>query len=175
LEKEKAKEITHHVSGKVASPNFSPLILKNLDPIVIDLKSLASGSEQLYLTMPVRPGDVIVVPGSGEVLVQGWVAKVGSYKITPGLTLLGAIAASGGPMLPADMTAVRILRTSRSGEKVSLLVDLESVARGEKPDIPVMEADVIEVPSSTPMLLVHGFYQFFSSVMHVGASVPLFR
>jgi protein involved in polysaccharide export with SLBB domain len=123
----------------------------------------------------VRPGDVIIVPGSGEVLVQGWVDKAGSYKITPGLTVLGAVAAAGGALFAADINAVKIARTNERGEKISLLADLEGIKRGEKPDIAVLEGDVVEVPSHAPMLVVQGLYRFFSTVVHIGASVPLFR
>jgi protein involved in polysaccharide export with SLBB domain len=115
-----------------------------------------------------------MVPGSGEVLVAGWVARTGSYKITPGLTVLGAVAAAGGSTFAADTSAVKILRTTRKGEKVSLWADLERIKSGEKPDIPVIEGDVVEVPSSAPMLVVHGFYRLFSSIVHIGANIPLF-
>jgi polysaccharide export outer membrane protein len=141
---------------------------------VIDLKNLVYGGHQLYLSLPARPGDVIMVPGSGQVLVQGWVDKPGSYKITPGLTVLGAVAAAGGPLFAADTGAVSVIRTGKGGEKLSYLADLEQIKAGQKPDIPVQEGDVIDMASSTPKLVPYGFYRFFASVLHVGASVPLY-
>jgi len=141
---------------------------------VIDLKSLTKGGTQLYLALPARPGDVIMVPGGGNVLVEGWVAKPGSYEITPGLTVLGAVAAAGGPLFAADISAVKIIRTGKEGEKVFFLADLEDIRHGEQPDIPVQEGDVIEVSSSTPKLVPYGLYRFFTSVFHVGASAPLY-
>ena len=46
--------------------------------------------------MSARAGDVIIVPAAGDVTVQGWVEKPGAYSISPGLTVLGAIAATVG-------------------------------------------------------------------------------
>src|SRR5439155_19647769 len=57
----------------------TPLILKRTDPILIDVKQLSFGGNQQYLSLPVRPGDVIMVPSGGQVLVEGWVEKPGAY------------------------------------------------------------------------------------------------
>ena len=118
-ESEKARELISTVPVQHISRNPSPLLLKRTDPISIELKDFARGAQQIYLTRPVRLEDVIVVPGSGEVLVRGWVEKPGSYKITPGLTVLGAVAVAGGPLFAADVSAVNVIRTGRDGGKTS--------------------------------------------------------
>jgi polysaccharide export outer membrane protein len=116
---------------------------------------------------------VILVPGSGAVLVQGWVEKPGSYKITPGLTVLGAVAAAGGPLFPADTSAVNVMRTGKDGGKILLLADIEKIKRGERSDVSVQEGDVIEVAASGPKLVPYGVYRFFSAVFHIGAGVSI--
>ena len=156
----------------VATNPVSPLP-KQADPIVIDLKALSRGEHQIYLTLPTRPGDVILVPGAGQVLVEGWVEKPGSYKITSELTVLGAVAAAGGPLYPANTSAVKVIRAGKEDGKVVLLADLEKIKHGEEPDIPVRAGDVIEVSSSAAKMVPYGFYRFFASVLNVGASVPL--
>lgn len=148
---------------------------KNVDPILIDLKSLTKGGNEIYLALPARPGDVIMVPGSGEVSVEGWVGKPGSYRITPGLTVLGAVAAAGGSLFAADTSSVKIIRTNKQGETTFFLANLEDIKRGDKPDIRVQEGDVIEVSSSASKLAAYGVYRFFSSMMRIGASVPVGR
>jgi len=168
-----AKELASALPVQLVGKDPSPLILKGADPIVIDVKSLTQGGKQIYLSLPVRPGDVIMVPGSGEVLVEGWVEKPGSYKITPGLTVVGAVAAAGGPLFPANTGAVKLIRPAREGEK-NVFLDLEKLKRREEPDVPVQEGDVIEVASSAPKLIPYGFYRFFSSVLHVGASASIY-
>jgi protein involved in polysaccharide export with SLBB domain len=70
-EPDKARDITAALPVQLVSKDAAPLILKRTDPIVIDLKDVARGGQQQYLPLPVRPGDVIMVPGGGEVLVQG--------------------------------------------------------------------------------------------------------
>ena len=147
------------------------LLMKKSDPIVIDLGSLAMGDSQLYLSIPVRPGDVIMVPGGGEVLIEGWVEKPGSYKITPGLTVLGVVAAAGGSLFAADTSAVKVIRIGKRSEKVFFTADLESIKKGMQPDIPVQEGDVIDVSSSTLKLGPYGVYRFFTTIFQVGVGV----
>jgi len=175
VEGEKAKDIVANLPAQLVSQDPSPLILKGVDPIVIDVNSLIRGGNQAYLSLPARPGDVIMVPGSGEVLVQGWIEKPGSYRISPGLTVLGAVAAAGGPMFPADTGSVKVIRTNKLGEKTFFLANLETIMRGEERDLPLQEGDVIDVSSSAPKLVAYGIYRFFTTIMHVGASVPVIR
>jgi len=168
-----AKAVAAILPTQLASQPPSSYNLKQTEPLLIDLKHLARGGQQTYLSLPARPGDVIMVPGSGQVLVQGWVDKPGSYKITPGLTVLGAVAAAGGPLFAADTSSVQVIRTGKSGEKITYWADLEQIKRGEKPDPPVHEADVIDVASSTAKLVPYGVYRFFTSLLHIGASIPV--
>jgi len=144
------------------------------DPLVIDLQRLRKGKEQLYLTLPVRPGDALIVPSGGEVIVGGWVDKPGSYKITPGLTVLGAVTAAGDTLFPADTKAVQVIRTDATGEKNIMSANLQQIARGESPDIPLQEGDVIEVNPSTVKLMSYGMFHFFRSVFTVGAQMKPF-
>lgn len=174
LEKDKAKEAASAVPIQFIKPDAMPLLLKKVDPIVIDLQRLSLGGNQLYLTMPVRPGDVFLVPGSGEVLIDGWVERPGSYKLTPGLTVLGAVAAAGGPHFAADTGSVRVIRTEKEGERISFFTDLDKIKNGESQDVVLQEGDVIELASSSTKLVPYTMYHFFSSVFHVGASAPLY-
>jgi polysaccharide biosynthesis/export protein len=174
VESEKAREVAAALPMQLVSKDPAPLILKRTDPIVIDLQNVERGGQQQYLPLPVRPGDVIMVPGSGDVLIQGWVEKPGAYKISPGLTLLGAVAAAGGPLFAADASAVRMIRTGKQGEKISSVADLEKIKGGEEPDVAVQEGDVIEITSSTPKLIPYGVYRFFTSIFHIGGAVPLY-
>ncbi|MBM4257099.1 MAG: hypothetical protein FJ147_14520 [Deltaproteobacteria bacterium] len=141
------------------------------EPVVINLQNWSQGGGQIHMTLPVRPGDVIMIPSSGEVLVEGWVEKPGSYKITPGLTLLGSIAAAGGPHFAANTGAVELIRTKKDGGKVSFTADLEKIKRGESQDLPVQEGDIIAMPSSTMKLAPYGMYSLISGMFRVGATV----
>ncbi len=151
----------------LANNGFSRPIVKHVDPIVIGLKNFNKGARQTYVSMPARPGDVIMIPGSGEVLVKGWVARPGAHKITPGLTVLGAVAATGGSTFPADTSKVKVIRTSREGGKIVLLADLVRIKRGEEPDIPVQEADVVEVPPRAAKLVVYRLYELGRAIVRI--------
>src|SRR5262245_1907165 len=173
VDSDKAAEIAKVLPSQVVRQDPAPLILKNVDPINISLDSITRGSNEKFLQMPARPGDIIMIPGGGEVLVQGWVEKPGSFKISPGLTILGAVAAAGGPSFPADRGAVQLIRTEKSGQKTSFTADLDAIKGGGQPDLPVREGDVVDVTSSAPKLMAYGVYRFFTSIMSVGASIPV--
>ena len=173
VEAEKAKELSTALPLQLIRQDPSPLILKDVEPIVINLATVNRGGNEIYLSMPTRPGDIIMVPGGGEVLVQGWVEKPGSYKISPGLTVLGAVAAAGGAMFAGDTGSVKLIRTNKQGQKTILTADLVAIASGSEADLPLREGDVIDVTSSGPKVLAYGVYRFFTTIMRVGASVPI--
>ncbi len=138
----------------------------NTNAVLIDLNNR---DNRIYLGMPARPGDVIVIPASGEVLVEGWVGKAGSYPITPGLRVLGAIAAAGGLLFPADSSSITIIRTGRENEPIRLALDLDTIKEGHDLDLPVEEGDVVEVGASTAKLIPYGLYQGVVQMFRVGA------
>jgi polysaccharide export outer membrane protein len=173
-EAEKAKEIIDSLPVElVRQSSAPPLILKNVDPIVISLDSVNRSGNEMYLKMPALPGDVVMVPGGGEVLIQGWVGKPGAYKISSGLTILGAVAAAGGVSYPADTTSVELIRTNKQGQKSTFVANLDTIKSGAQPDLPLREGDVIDVVSSSPRLLAYGFYRVFTSLVHIGANATV--
>ena len=134
------------------------------DSVAIDLTSLTRGSRD---DIPVRPGDVIIVPASGSVLVQGWVRTAGAYPITPGLTAYGAVTAAGGAMFSST---ARLLRTDHSGQRVEMRLDLAKVEHGEEPDIAVQSGDVVLVNKSAAGAVPYGMYEIFE---HFGSGLSL--
>jgi polysaccharide export outer membrane protein len=144
-------------------------VLRNVDPIVFNMREMSAAMSAVVWSLPVRPGDVIMIPEAGTVYIHGWVAKAGYYKIAQDLTMLAVVAAAGGPMFPADMAAARLIRGEASGEKQVFDVDLQAVARGEKADVFVQNGDVIELGATAPKLVAYGFFYFFTAVFHVGA------
>jgi hypothetical protein len=172
-EPNRAKEVLSAMPVRMLSQNPNPMVLKNVEPLVINLDGIRKGGEEGYLHMPARPGDIIMIPGSGEVLVQGWVEKAGAYKITPGLTLLGVVAAAGGVTFPADTGAVELIRTNTSGHKSKIVADLESIKQGLAPDVALREGDVVDVVPSNSRLFAYGFYRFLTTLVHVGASATI--
>ncbi len=151
---------------------LSALLRQNSRPLIIGLKSTALTGGGTYLNMPVRPGDVIVVPGGGDVMVVGWVQNPGHFQVGSGLTALGAIGAAGGPMYAADNSDVHLIRTRRDGSKLVLKIDLDKIKEGKEADLPVRGNDVIDVPYSTVKVGPYVFYQMLSRMAVGGPSLP---
>lgn len=145
-------------------------------PIRIDLDLVhAAAPEGVGLANPrVRPGDVVRLPSAGSVHVDGWVDKPGSYPVTRGMTVRGALAAAGGRMYPADSSAVRVQRTTGPGRQEVVVVDMNAVADGTAPDLPLHDGDVVQVEPSMVRLVPYGVWEATKTLLHVGGSIPLF-
>jgi protein involved in polysaccharide export with SLBB domain len=133
------------------------------EQFVIDL---SRPDNQCYLDMSARPGDVIVVPAAGEVTVQGWVDKPGAFKVTPGLTILGSIAAAGGPNFTSSAT---LLRERSDSGKLSVPLDLSKIKHGQAEDLRVQGGDVIIVEKSVAGAVPYALYFL---VNKIGIAVP---
>jgi polysaccharide export outer membrane protein len=137
--------------------------------VSINLHSTSLTGSGKYMNLPVRPGDVLVVPGGGQVMVVGWVNNPGHFAVGSGLTVLGAIGEAGGPMYAADTKDVTLIRSDKEGTKTTIAVNLEKISHGEETDIPVKANDVLDVPYSDWRI---GPYVFYSVVTRIGIAGP---
>jgi polysaccharide export outer membrane protein len=134
------------------------------EQVVIDTSRVA---DQRYLELPAKPGDVIIVPAAGQVSVQGWVDKPGSFPITSGMTVLGSIAAAGGPLFSSAAT---LLREQNDGHKLEVGLDLNKIKHGEQPDLPVQGGDVVVVERSAAGAVPYSLYFL---VQRIGIGMPI--
>ena len=148
--------------------------LRTRHPIEIGLGNLSRGGDPAALMLPARPGDMLVVPDAGEVVVQGWVEKPGSYKITPGLTVAGAVGAAGGALFASDERAVTIMRNSGSGKKIFITADLDKIDAGQAADVPVQAGDLVSVPYSMVKLVPYGAVSLIGRGLYLSAAAPIF-
>jgi len=139
---------------------------KQSDPLVISIHSLRRNTD---FDLPVWPGDVIIVPAAGEVMVRGWVKNPGAFNITPGMTVLGAITAAGGELFSSS---VDILRTTDNGDEIHLQVNLSEIQQGAEPDVPVQAGDVVIVNRSIVGAVPYFAYGLLKS-FSAGAYLPL--
>jgi protein involved in polysaccharide export with SLBB domain len=144
-----------------------PAALQQANPIQIDLSSSRNSKE--FVDLPARPGDVIIVPASGEVMVQGWVASPGAFKITPGMTALGAVTAAGGEQFSSSAT---VLRNGDDGDKVQIPINLSRIKAGEERDVAVQSGDVVIVNRSAVGAVPYLVYSLFNK-FGTGAFIPL--
>src|SRR6266851_5486339 len=126
------------------------------------------------LNRRVRPGDVIVVPGGGDVMVVGWVHRPGYFKVGSGLTVMGAIGAAGGPMYAADTDDVTLIRSTPKGSKRVGPLNLKKISEDKESDRPVRGNDVIDVPYSGLRIGPFIFYSVLSRMGVGGPAIPAF-
>jgi polysaccharide export outer membrane protein len=150
-----------HIAQTIrARPDYSS------DAILIDFSSIKTN---MQLDVPVLPGDAIIVPAAGEVMVHGWVATPGAFRITPGMTVLGAVTAAGGEMFSSS---AEILRTAENGHQIEIPVNLSRVQHGAEPDPPVQSGDVVVVNRSALGAVPYLGYSIFSKFA-TGAYLPI--
>ena len=82
---------------------------------------------------------------SRRVFVTGEVNKSGALPLLPGMTVLQALASSGGFTQFAKEKGIYILRTE-NGKQVKLPYNYKDVLKGTKEDVPLQAGDVIVVP-----------------------------
>ena len=113
MPKEPSQQGTPDMTGSSAPTGITLASLEqnisNGPVVVIPLKSTAFRGSINYTNMPVAPGDIIVVPGGGNVMVTGWVYKPGYFEVGSGLTVLGAVASAGGAMFVASFKRSSVL------------------------------------------------------------------
>ena len=128
---------------------------------------LSKPAAQACLNFPTRPGDVVIVPIAGQVMVQGWVRNPGAFRIAPGMTVLGSVSAAGGAVFS---WSAELLRTDSDGRHTTTAFDLSKLAAGEAQDVPVQSGDVIVVKKSIVGAVPYTFMELFN---HFGTGLGL--
>ena len=146
-------------------------LLRGAAPIVSDTQEADQEVQRYFFTVPVRGGDVIMVPSIGNFIVGGWVQKPGTYPVQQNLTLRGAIATAGGFSFPADASHVHIYRPATGGQTEGREVNYADIAAQRAPDVALHEGDVVDVTSSTAKLIPYSAYKVIADLFHLGAGI----
>lgn len=114
--------------------------------IWVDLKSLLNGDPAYNMRM--KKGDIVFIPDSADtaVYVLGQVSKPGSYRLTPRMTLLDAIAQAGGPNEDALPSQIGLYRAGAKQVEYLSLADLIGPSRAI--NYSLEDGDVVFVPRS---------------------------
>lgn len=119
--------------------------------ISIDLEDLLINGNQ-KLNIPLIADDVINVPVDKiiHIFVFGMVKMPGALEVrmSKKLTLLQAIAQAGGLAEGAKKSGILIKRRNKDGKATKIKVNLKDIINDKKPDIELMEGDVVYVPES---------------------------
>lgn len=95
------------------------------------------------------PGDTVQVSRAGLVYVVGDVIRPGGFPVDPTqkLTVVQALSLAWGPSMNAASTAAILIREQAGGRTLTKL-NLKRMLRGQDPDQPVLDRDIIYVPDS---------------------------
>ena len=139
--------------------------------IWVDLKALLNGDPSYNIRM--KKGDIVFIPDSSDtaVYVLGSVPKPGSYRLTPRMTVLDALAQAGGPNEDAAPQQIGVYRAGARQVEIIAFSDLVNVSR--KVNYTLEDGDVIFVPKSNLADFGYAMRQIspFISVLTFGATV----
>lgn len=107
-------------------------------------KRLADG----YLNDPVVSLTVVEI-NSLTCSVLGQVIHNGTIKYTPGMTIVDAIAQSGGFSPLARKNLVQVTRKNETGDKLTYEIPVEMIGEGKRPNFQLMPGDEVFVPERT--------------------------
>jgi len=96
------------------------------------------------------PGDTVLVSRAGLVYVIGDVVRPGGFAVDPvqGLTVVQALSLAWGAT-PNAAGAKAILIRDQAGGRTLTTLNLRRMIRGQDPDQPVRDRDILFVPDST--------------------------
>lgn len=100
----------------------------------------------------ILPHDVISVPKAEMVYVIGEVRRSGGFVLGEhqSISVLQALSLAEGLNGAADTAHARILRLKKDADqREELPVDVKSVLKGKKPDVPLQGDDILFIPGST--------------------------
>jgi polysaccharide export outer membrane protein len=122
-------------------------------PVVLDPSGTDSATDH---NPELAPGDTIQVSRAGLVYVIGDVVRPGGFPVDPGqgLTIVQALSLAWGPTLNAAATRALLIREQKGGRTLTTL-NLKRLLRGQDPDQPVHDRDILFVPDSMAKNLIN--------------------
>jgi polysaccharide export outer membrane protein len=126
---------------------------KTAHPIVLDPSGTDTASDH---NPELSPGDIVQVSRAGLVYVVGDVIRPGGFAVDPaqGLTVVQALSLAWGPSLNAGVGHALLIREQKGG-RTMIALNLRRMLRGQDPDQPVQDRDILYVPDSFAKNLVN--------------------
>ncbi|WP_051676801.1 polysaccharide biosynthesis/export family protein [Sphingomonas astaxanthinifaciens] len=134
------------LTGRINMPLIGSLEAADLTTAQLDQKITAAYGAK-YL---VNPDIAVGVKSSTRrtITVDGSVKNSGSFPVSGPLSLLQAVALSGGASEDANLRRVAVFRTI-GGQRQAAAFDLQEIRRGAAKDPPVYPGDIIVVDGSS--------------------------
>jgi polysaccharide export outer membrane protein len=126
---------------------------KTAHPVVLDPTGADPAGEH---NPELQPGDTVQVSRAGLVYVIGDVVRPGGFAVDPaqGLTVVQALSLAWGPAQNAATGRALLIREQKGGRTLTPL-NLKRMLRGQEPDQPVRDRDILFVPDSTAKNLLN--------------------
>lgn len=123
--------------------------------VQVNLKDLLESADP-NRNPEVYPGDIVKVTRAGVVYVIGAVGRPGGFvmKTNEGMSVLQAMALSGGVTKTAAKSGARIIHTDEGGARTKTPIDLGKVISGKVPDPVLTAGDIVFVPDSAAKIML---------------------
>ncbi|MFC5864905.1 polysaccharide biosynthesis/export family protein [Acidicapsa dinghuensis] len=124
---------------------------KTPHPVVLEPTGAVSAADAKVDHDPeLEPGDTVLVSRAGLAYVIGDVVRPGGFAVDPvqGLTVVQALSLAWGAT-PNAATGKAILIRDQPGGRMLTRLNLKRMIRGQDPDEPVRDRDILFVPDST--------------------------
>ncbi len=119
---------------------------KNAHAVVLDPGGTDTSSDH---NPELSPGDTVQVSRAGLVYVVGDVIRPGGFAVDPvqGLTVVQALSLAWGPSQNAAVGKAILIREQKGG-RAMIALNIRRMLRGQDPDQPVQDRDILYVPDS---------------------------
>ena len=119
-----------------------------------------------------EPGDTVQISRAGLVYVVGDVMRPGGFPVDPvqQMTVVQALTLAWGPTQNAALTKALLIREQSGGRTVTSL-NLKRLLRGQDPDLPIQDRDILFVPDSATKNL---WNRTIESVVQSAAGVSIY-
>jgi polysaccharide export outer membrane protein len=137
------RDVRVNASGEVSLPLIGAVQVAGLTAEAAE-QLIADRYEEKYLMDP-QVSLFIKEFTTQRVAIEGAVTRPGIYPVTGQLTLLRALALSGGFAPYADINSIVVYRNGTSGAREQFTYDLDKVRAGQEKDPDIRSDDVIVV------------------------------
>lgn len=137
--------------------------------LVLDRSNLQLGIQE---NPELEAGDTVQVNRAGLVYIVGAVIRPGGFPLDPSqhLTVVQAVTLAWGPAQSASLTKALLIREQKGGRTLTQL-NLKRLLRGQDPDLPIQDRDIIFVPDSAAKNL---WNRSLESVVQSAAGVSIY-
>ncbi|GAA4008162.1 polysaccharide biosynthesis/export family protein [Sphingomonas humi] len=133
------------LTGRINMPLIGSLEAAELTTTELDQKITAAYGAKYLVNPDVGVG--VKTSTRRSVTVDGSVKQSGSFPVGAPITLLQAIALSGGVAEDANLRRVAVFRTV-DGQRKAAAFDLQAIRRGQAPDPQIFAGDIVVVDGS---------------------------